>query len=70
MTVLDRLREKHEKALRMHREADGAAQERNRAVLEVLTSGEAQGRDVAEALGLSTQRVYDMASKARRADSR
>ena len=70
MTELDRLREKHEKALRLHRAADAAAQERNRAVLEVLTSGVAQGREVAKELGLSTQRVYDMASKARRAGSR
>ena len=70
MSGLDRLRERHEKALRLHREADAAAQERNRDVLEALTSGEVHGRDVAEALGLSPQRVYDMASKARRADSR
>ena len=70
MTALGRLREKHAAALRLRCEADAAAQERNRAVLEVLTSGEALGREVAEALGLSTQRVYDMASKARRADSR
>lgn len=69
MTALDRLREKHKESLRLHREAEVAAQERNRAVAEVLTSGEAQVREVSEALGLSTQRVYDMASKARRAGS-
>lgn len=67
MTALDRLREKHQKATRLRREADEAANDRDRDVAEVLTSGEARGRDVAEVLGLSTQRVYDMANKARRA---
>lgn len=66
MSALDRLREKHEKAARLRREADEAAQDRDRDVAEVLTSGEARGREVAEVMGLSTQRVYDMANRSRR----
>ncbi|MER6985993.1 hypothetical protein AB0M33_02560 [Micrococcus luteus] len=66
MSGLERLKEMHEAAIRLRRAADAAALERDRAVAEVLTSGEARGRDVAEVLGLSTQRVYDMANKARR----
>lgn len=68
MSGLERLREMHEAAIRLRRAADAAALERDRAVAEVLTSGGARGREVAEAMGLSTQRVYDMANRARRAD--
>lgn len=56
----------HEAAARLREQADAAAHARDAAVAAVLDAGGASGIELAASMGLSTQRVYDMANRARR----
>lgn len=64
--AVERIKGVHERATSLRAEADAASRERNTAVADALDAGEVRGPELARALGLSTQRLYDMANRARR----
>lgn len=63
---VERVRAAHERATDLRAQADAAAHERDALIAQTLDRKAASGPELAASLGLSTQRLYDMANRARR----